>query len=689
MPPVRHLFSTLAIAAAVAAAPGSILAGQIANNATTLSDGARLNAALGRLARNPRDIDALTEAGAASLAAGDGDAAIGFYQKADALSPNTSRIKAGLAGAYVLTGDPASAIPLFDAAERLGMIDGARMADRALAFDMVGDGVTAQRYYNEALMAGPNEETSRRLALSQAIAGDRRGMEITLSPLLQRQDKASWRTRAFALAILGQAEEAESIAKSTMPASLAAGMTNYLRYMPKLTRAQQAAAANLGQFPRAAEIGRDDPRFALLVRTRPVVASATPSRVAVAKLAQRDEKLARDNRKDRSKSKDQPLIAAAAPQPPVRVAAADPRPTGELPPLRSASAAAAVPARVISPPVSAAVSKPSPYTFEPVRAGVPTPVAAAAVPAAVAVTAVTAPAASAQTPLAAGAPVATPSASPPVAAALAAPASVAVPAAAPAPPSVATAAPAGSQPGFASLDNPSTAFSLKPSVVAPPPATAAPPAATPAPLPRPVAAKPAPAARPRNLAEVFADLTPPSREAEPKAGAVDLRKIKTAAPDKAAIVEPKAAKSSQALCELGDPKAKGTAKQRAVSTAKGKGGSTQCKVDLKAAKDVKDAKDAKEKAASAPSRFWAQVATGRDKKALAFDWRKLAKSEALLKGRKPYTAPWGQANRLLTGPFDTAAQATAFVAQLKKAGIAGAFVWNSPAGQMVDVLPGG
>ena len=38
----------------------------------------------------------------------------------------------------------------------------------------------------------------------------------------------------------------------------------YLRYMPRLTRAQQAAAANLGRFPTAAQIGRDDPRLAAL-----------------------------------------------------------------------------------------------------------------------------------------------------------------------------------------------------------------------------------------------------------------------------------------------------------------------------------------------------------------------------------------------------------------------------------------
>ncbi|HEY6868942.1 MAG TPA: SPOR domain-containing protein, partial [Novosphingobium sp.] len=48
----------------------------------------------------------------------------------------------------------------------------------------------------------------------------------------------------------------------TMPDDMAQSIAPYLRYMEKLTPAQQAAAANLGRFPRAADIGRDDPRVA-------------------------------------------------------------------------------------------------------------------------------------------------------------------------------------------------------------------------------------------------------------------------------------------------------------------------------------------------------------------------------------------------------------------------------------------
>jgi hypothetical protein len=82
-----------------------------------------------------------------------------------------------------------------------------------------------------------------------------------------------------------------------------------------------------------------------------------------------------------------------------------------------------------------------------------------------------------------------------------------------------------------------------------------------------------------------------------------------------------------------------------------------------------------------------QLATGRDKAALAYDWRRIARQlEASFKGRHPSTSTWGQANRLLVGPFESEAAAGSFLAQLRKASVDGAFMWTSPAGQVVDVL---
>ena len=101
---------------------------------------------------------------------------------------------------------------------------------------------------------------------------------------------------------------------------------------------------------------------------------------------------------------------------------------------------------------------------------------------------------------------------------------------------------------------------------------------------------------------------------------------------------------------------------------------------------TKTAKVAKPVVPSHPSRIWVQIGVGRDKGALGFDWRKLGKAQAdLFKGRKAWTTPWGQTNRLLAGPFETQAAAQAFLKELKKKD-ADAFVWTSPAGQAVDAL---
>ncbi len=266
----RFLWRTSLAVAALLAAPGLAHAQQ--DDADELEPVSRavvqplpsqqsyqLNAALTRLAANPRDISALVDAGNAALTLGDNDAALGFFGRADQLSPNDPRVKSALASALVKNEDPFGAIPLFEAAERAGAL-GNLAGDRGLAYDLVGDNLTAQRYYRQALATAPqNDEIVRRLALSQAIGGDRKGADATLLTQLRRNDPAAWRTRAFMLAILGDTEEAVKIATGTMPRDLSGAMVPYLRYMGRLTPAQQAAAANFGHFPRAAQIGRHDP----------------------------------------------------------------------------------------------------------------------------------------------------------------------------------------------------------------------------------------------------------------------------------------------------------------------------------------------------------------------------------------------------------------------------------------------
>nr|WP_166177078.1 SPOR domain-containing protein [Altererythrobacter segetis] len=233
-----------------------------------------LNAALKDLSHTPGNVPALLRAGWASLGLDDTQAALGFFRRAAALQPQNGEVKAGLASTSLRQDDPAAAVRLFAEAEAAGTPMGRFAGDRGLAMDLVGNNLAAQQFYRQALAQRNDPEISRRLALSQAIAGDQRASDATLLPLLQRRDLAAYRTRAFALAILGKGEEAVSIAQTMLPATISGRLAPYLRYMPRLTRAQQAAAANLGQFPPASEIGRDDPRIAAFS------GSATPPQVA-------------------------------------------------------------------------------------------------------------------------------------------------------------------------------------------------------------------------------------------------------------------------------------------------------------------------------------------------------------------------------------------------------------------------
>jgi Flp pilus assembly protein TadD len=561
-----------------------------------------LDAALGRLARNPRDIDALIAAGNAALAMGDIDAATGFFRRADQVSPGNPRATAGLAGSMVRNGDPFDAIPLFDQADKAGALDGPSIADRGLAYDLVGDNASAQRYYRQSLVRSPNEEAVRRLALSLAISGDKLEAEKTLSPLLAQRDLAAWRTRAFSLAILGQTEEAVSVARNILPADIAAGIAPYLRYMPRLTRAQQAAAANFGAFPRASEIGRDDPRVA---QYAPKIASDVALMPQGEPLGRKSR--GRDHNRDHA-SRQQNLTTAPVPPPAV---SASQIATGRIAPPEPQPARQAVAAptfKPVAPSSRFATPKPAPPvspTAPPMR--IVTPAAPALAP-------TTLPPAP-RTPTSA--------------------------------PRVAEAAPAAVRPAAPGLGAAPSGYSFAPSAPPPPaaptypppaPPVSAPPAAPVLPVPAtPVPPPPPPAATapPRSLSDAFAEFQRPSTDVTPAEGAVDVRRIKP-----------------------------GAAAQK------------------------KPAEPAKPLPPSHPSRIWVQIATGRDKAALGFDWRRMTRDAVeVFRGKEPFVTVWGQTNRLLTGPFQSEAAANSFIGQLRRADVDGAFVWTSPAGQVVDALP--
>jgi hypothetical protein len=83
---------------------------------------------------------------------------------------------------------------------------------------------------------------------------------------------------------------------------------------------------------------------------------------------------------------------------------------------------------------------------------------------------------------------------------------------------------------------------------------------------------------------------------------------------------------------------------------------------------------------------WVQVATGKDVKALAFDWRRISKTGGnSLSKLTPHTARWGAANRLLAGPVDSREKAQALVRDLKAKGL-DSFLYVSPEGEEIQSI---
>lgn len=257
----RLLAGALAVAACGWAGLAQLAAQEVVQSLPP-RETAQLNAALRKLAARPTDLDALLSAGNASLALRDGGAAAGFFARAAKVAPGDARVLLGLARVALEQRRPVEALQAFAQAESAGVRALDMAADRALAFDLVGDNTSAQTLYRSVLAVGDSAEVRRRLALSYAIAGNRSEFERTLFPLLRDEDRAAFRTRAFGLAILGLPDDAVEIADAMMPTDLALRMAPYLRYMPRLTKSQQAAAGNLGAFPAATEIGRDPPDIA-------------------------------------------------------------------------------------------------------------------------------------------------------------------------------------------------------------------------------------------------------------------------------------------------------------------------------------------------------------------------------------------------------------------------------------------
>ena len=583
---------------------------------------ALLSSALARIASNNSDTSALLDAGRASIELDDYRAALGFLVRAEQASPRDGAVKAALGSAMVHMENPTRALDYFGEAQLMGAPERLFLSDRGLARDLLGQQDAAQRDYQLALSIAPNDELTRRYALSLGISGDTDRAIQMLTPQLRAQDRGAWRQRAMILAMNGRDKEATDIVNATMPPAMAQNILPYLIQMDRLNPAQQAAAAHFGRFPN----GQLGPK------RKPVqIAAATPPPTAPAPVA------AATGRRDATGGKRQPItsatpapaavvrkpLAAPTPAPTAVVVARKPNPVAASPSTPS-NRSPASPSTTIDPapqPIRPTHSNPFPASDSPRAMPTPDnpfPAAGGAGPAFVA---------------------ATPSMlSPP-------PASAPAPTSPPTPVAVAVAPSSDSVgPGFSIADV------GRPAEVAP----SATSGGTASAVMAPAAAAAAPLA---SLADIVGSIEIPAEE----------------------LSQPDNAIGADTLAKLMDDKRKAEAAEAA------KREKDMAAAKVKAEADAKAKEEAAEKKAN-PARIWIQVATGANARALATDYGKFAKkSPDVFKGKSGATVEWGKTRRLLVGPFKDRKAAQDWLASYKKAGGDG-FLFNSEAGQSVDPI---
>ncbi len=570
-----------------------------------------LSNALQRLARDGNDVAALLDAGDAAITLGDVAAAIGFFGRAQALTPSNPRISLGLARAYTLSRRPVEALRLYAEAEKGGISQREMAADRALAFDLVGDAKSAQELYSVAIASGAGDAVRRHLALSQAISGDKNGFEATLLPLLQQGDNAAFRTRAFGLAILGETDAAIRIARDMMPQAAADRIEPYLRYMTQLTPAQQAAAGVLGVFPRTAAIGRDDAQIAAYSPSGERQASTADASLAPSgpTLGTQLANNTRGSRRERNQARRERLEAARSGTEP----RAEPGRRAELPPVENDTEL---------PPVTRdAATLPVDLGAQPTRTAPPPP-----------------------------------------------------------PPPPPPPAPISQPPARENLEDAFAEFDLAATGSTTPRAGAVDIRTIDA--PRETNEPPPPAQPARHWVQVATgrDLS---------ALGFDWRRISRNAEGELAGKSAFTAPWGEANRLLAGPYASAAEARDVVNRLKAIGVDS---FPFNSARGeeiypLSGANPAPEAARPAhPSRQWVQVATGRDRDALGFDWRRIRRNaDGALDGKGPFVVRWGEANRLLAGPYDSANAAREMVNRLKAMGI-DSFPFTSEDGEAIEEL---
>ncbi len=584
------------------------------------------------LAANPRNLFALLGAGQAALDVGDPNAALGFFARADEINPRSEKAKAGLASALVMLEKADDALRLFGEAVSLGASESDIAKDRGLAYDLRGDNARAQRDYVTALRRGPDDEVTRRYALSLGISGERSQALTMLDPLLRKQDQGAWRARAFILAMNNDVSGANMIARQVMPASLAATMSPFLARLEKLNPAERAHAVNFGTMP------SDGQTFARVEIGDPYKSAVAPQSSGIAPsagLIPSGVPLGPPSTSQQTAGRPATVAVAspATPAPPPAPATMQPGNASPEPGFSVLNVATRVGTRI-----STRIGDVDPAKLPPEMRG-EAPRTAILVPGATGL------------PLPDAVRLATPSRTPSVPQNVAAPIEKAIVAP---PVEIAMVEPPLSHAPAPAAAAPITTISPLPPVpvVEPDPAVAA--------LPMPgTPTTVSPAAAPQ--ATVPPLVAPVSRLASILTG-----------------IEPEPETAPVALPSMAEIRAQQRAAARKTAIA------AEAEAAAQLAKDEK-AKNAAAAKAN-PARLWVQVATGSNERSLGTTWRKIrGGNTSALKSYGGYSVPYKATNRVLAGPVKSAAEAKALVNALAKAGVS-ATTYSSEAGQEVVKL---
>ncbi|HEY0148942.1 MAG TPA: tetratricopeptide repeat protein [Allosphingosinicella sp.] len=629
-------FALLAAGLIAGAAPAAAQTG----NPALDSRGDALSRNLRSLSENPKSVTALMGAGKAALQLGDPQAAITFFGRAEEQAPRDGRIKMWLGSALVHLQQAQGALKFFAEAMAFGVPEAEVAGQRGLAYDLLGDPRRAQRDYRLALQAKPDAEVSRNLALSLAISGEREAALEAIEDQLLIRDRAAERTRAFVLALTGDAAGANRAVQASMPAQSAA-LAPFLQRLPALSVQERALAVHFGHFPTHARNLPVPPAnsYAALDPAVATRAGAPDSRQKA--LGTRESRTVTrlptvQTRTTRAEQKQQP---ASAEKPKTKS-------SGQLSaPVRAAQQQVSPPAVQQPTTPTPAASKPG----EPVVVASPTPSPAQQQPTVLASNQAPASNAVSQPPV--SAPTVTAQASPPLTTPQAVLQSVAK-----------TASPEAvvATPGFSLSAQPVQLASAQKQE---PISELASVEQAPAPAAAPVEEKGA--SRLADIASLIASLPESTPAATPAPAAAAPVKKPAPAPAKAATVAPKKEAPPKTQVAAGKTPAKPAAKKETVAEKK---------------------PAAKPAAPAEPKRIWVQVAGGADKAALPREFSRLkTKAPKLLAAKTAWTTPLKATNRLLVGPFKTDAEAQSFVNDLKKASLTG-FAWTSDPGQKIEKL---